>query len=132
MTVLLVALVIVAIPFLAVGALLKLSERLQDRRELELERQIELTDAIHWELGAIAAPVVRQRRGGGWRVSMAFPLDRSAEVATLVKLTARHFNAGPAAARLEIVLTPATWDVRALGAEPHTPRQITTNRPLAA
>ena len=58
MTVLLAALVIVAIPFLAVSALLKLSERLQDRRDVERDRQIELTDAIHWELGAIAAPVV--------------------------------------------------------------------------
>ena len=41
MTVLLAALVIVAIPFLAVSALLKLSERLQDRRDFERDRQIE-------------------------------------------------------------------------------------------
>ena len=132
MTVLLMALVIVAIPFLAVTALLKLSERVQDRRDLERDRQIELTDAIHWELGAIAAPVVRRRRGGGWRVSMAIPLDKSGEVAALVRLVQKHFGAGPAAQRLQIVLTPPTWKVRPLGVRAETSRQIPTDRPLAA
>jgi hypothetical protein len=132
MTVLLTALVIVAIPFLAVSALLKLSERVQDRRDLERDRQIELTDAIHWELGAIAAPVVRRRRGGGWRVSIAIPLDKSGEVAALVRLVQKHFGAGPAAERLEIVLTPPTWNVRPLGVRAETSRQIPTDRPLAA
>ena len=56
MTVLLAALATIAIPFLAVSALLRFSERLQDRQEMARERQIELTDAIHWELGAVAAP----------------------------------------------------------------------------
>jgi hypothetical protein len=132
MTALLAALVIVAIPFLAVTALLKLSERLQDRRELERDRQIELTDAIHWELGPIAAPVVRRRLAGGWRVSMAIPLERSAEVAALVSLTVRQFNADRAAERLEIVLSPPTWNVRPLSVQPEAPRQVTTDRPLAA
>jgi len=132
MTVLLAALVIVAIPFLGVSALLKLSERVQDRRDLERDRQIELTDAIHCELGAIAAPVVRRRRGGGWRVSMAIPLDKSGEVAALVSLVQKHFGAGPAAERLQIVLTPPTWNVRPLGVRAETSRQIPTDRPLAA
>jgi hypothetical protein len=132
MTALLAALVIVAIPFLAVTALLKFSERLQDRRELERDRQIELTDAIHWELGPIAAPVVRRRFAGGWRVSMAIPLERSAEVAALVSLTVRRFNADRAAERLEIVLSPPTWNVRPLSVQPEAPRQVTTDRPLAA
>ena len=123
---------IVAIPFLAVTALLKLSERLQDRRELERDRQIELTDAIHWELGPIAAPVVRRRLAGGWRVSMAIPLERSAEVAALVSLTARQFDADRVAERLEIVLSPPTWNARPLSVQPEAPRQVTTNRPLAA
>ncbi len=132
MTVLLVALVIVAIPFLAVSALLKLSERLQDRRELERDRQIELTDAIHWELGPVAAPVVRRRRGGGWRVSMAVPLDRSVEVAALVGLVAKQFGADPTAERLEIVLKPATWNLRSVAVRSETSRQLPTDRPLAA
>jgi len=132
MTVLLAALVIVAIPFLAVSALLKLSERLQDRRDVERDRQVELTDAIHWELGAIAAPVVRRRRGGGWRVTMAIPLEKSGEVAALVSLVQKHFGTGPAAERLQIVLTPPTWKVRPLGVRAETSRQIPTDRPLAA
>ena len=132
MTVLLAALVIVAIPFLAVSALLKLSEHLQDRRDLERDRQIELTDAIHWELGAIAAPVVRQRFGGGWQVSMAVPLNRSSEVAALVSLTAKSFAAEKATERLEIVLRPATWSARPLMVQPQAPQQVTTDRPLAA
>lgn len=132
MTVLLAVLAFLTFPFLAVSALLKLSEHLQDRRELERDRQIELTDAIHWELGAVAAPVVRRRRRGGWRVSMAVPLDRSAEVAALVNLTAQHFSGNTAAERLEIVLTPATWNVRSLSVQSQAPRQITTDRPLAA
>ncbi len=110
MTVLLVALVIVAIPFLAVSALLKLSERLQDRRELERDRQIELTDAIHWEL----------------------PLDRSVEVAALVGLVAKQFGADPTAERLEIVLKPATWNLRSVAVRSETSRQLPTDRPLAA
>ena len=132
MIVLLTALVIVAIPFLAVSALLKLSEHLQDRRELERDRQVDLTDAIHWELGAIAAPVVRRRLGGAWRVSMAIPLERSTEVAALVALTSKHFGAEKATERLEIVLRPANWNVRPVAVQSETPRQITNDRPLAA
>ena len=129
MIVLLAALVIVAMPFLAVTLLLKLSERLQDRRDLERDRQVELTDAIHWELGAVAAPLVHRIRRG-WRVSMALPLDRSVEVATIVRLTAKQF--GQTGERLEIVLRPAMWPARPVAAEPPALRPITTDRPLAA
>jgi len=129
MIVLLAALAIVAMPFLAVTLLLKLSERLQDRRDLERDRQIELTDAIHWELGAVAAPLVRRIRRG-WRVSMALPLDRSVEVATIVRLTAKQF--GQSGERLEIMLRPATWPARPVAVEPPALRPITTDRPLAA
>lgn len=132
MTALLAALVIVAIPFLAVSALLKLSERLQERRELARDRQIELTDAIHWELGPVAAPVVRQRAGGGWQVSMAVPLDRSSEVGALVSLTAKQFARDMAAGRLEIVLRPAAWNPRPLVIAPQAARQVTTDRQQAA
>ena len=67
MTALLTALVVLAIPFLAVSALLVLAERREDRRQLARDRQIALTDAIHWELGAVVAPTVTRRPGGGWR-----------------------------------------------------------------
>jgi hypothetical protein len=132
MTTLVAALIMVAVLFGAVSALLTLAERRQNRQDSERDRQIMLTDAIHWELGAAAAPVVSRRRGG-WRVAMAVPLDRPAEVAAILGVTQRHFSAkengtGP----LEIVLTPNRWSV-----PPSTVRSVatargTTNTPLAA
>ena len=132
MTTLVAVLVIVAIPLLAVSALLKFVERRQDRRDLQRDKQIMLTDAIHWELGAVAAPVVSRRPGGGWRVSMAVPLDRPAVVATLLGVTARHFAAEKIAERLEIVLRPNTFGARPLPQQLDAPRQAATYRPLAA
>jgi hypothetical protein len=63
---------------------------------------------------------------------MAVPLDKSGEVAALVSLVAKHFSAGPAAERLEIVLTPPTWNVRPMAVRSEPSRQIPTDRPLAA
>ena len=128
MSVLLAALATIAIPFLAVSALLRFSERLQDRQEMARERQIELTDAIHWELGAVAAPVVRHRLFGGWRVSMAIPLDRVGEVGAVVRLTAKLFRS--AAEPLEIVLRPAARSAQPVAVDPPAPRS--TPRQLAA
>ena len=132
MTTLVAVFVIAAIPFLVVSALLKLAERLQDRRDLQRDQQIMLTDAIHWELGAVAAPVVSRRRDGGWRVSMAVPIDRPAVVAALLRVTARHFAVEKAAERLEIVLRPDTSSVRPLSQQIDAPQQAATDRPLAA
>src|SRR5262244_2368451 len=132
MTVWLAALLTIAIPFLAVSALLRFSERLQDRREHERERQIELTDAIHWEFGAVAAPVVRQRWFGGWRVSMAIPLDRAGEVGAVVRLTAKLFRADSARKGLEIVLRPAARSVSSMATEPSSARPAATDQRLAA
>jgi hypothetical protein len=132
MTALIAMLVMLAIPFLAVTALLVLAERLEDRRELTLHRQIELTDAIHWELGAVAAPVVRRRLSGDWLVSMTVSLDRPALVASILQVTERYFAASPAAERFEIVLTPDRSTVRPRAAQPPARTQVATDRPLAA
>ena len=132
MTTLVAIFVIAAIPFAAVIALLRLVERRQDRRDLQRDQQIMLTDAIHWELGAVAAPVVSRRPGGGWRVSMAVPIDRPAVVTALLRVTARHFEAEKAAERLEIVLRPGAFGARPLLQQLDAPRQAATDRPLAA
>ena len=132
MTALVAIFVIVAVPFAVVSALLRLVERLQDRRDLERNQQIMLTDEIHWELGAVAAPVVSRRPGGGWRVSMAVPLDRPAVVTTLLRVTAHHFAAEKAAGRLEIVLRPGAFGARSLPQQLDASRQAATDRPLAA
>src|SRR5262249_10487513 len=127
MTVWLAALLTIAIPFLAVSALLRFSERLQDRRELERERQIELTDAIHWEFGAVAAPVVRQRWFGGWRVSLAVPPDRAGGVGAGGRRPAQPVPAGSAGKGLEIVLQPAARSVPSVAVEPSSARAAATD-----
>ena len=133
MTALVAALVMVAVPFVAVSALLALVERLQNRRDSERDRQIMLTDAIHWELGAAAAPVVRHRRGGGWRVFMAVPLDRPAEVAALVRVTQCHFSADKEGTEsLEIILTPSRSVVSPCAVKSPALARGATNTPLAA
>jgi hypothetical protein len=132
MTALVAMFALAAIPFAVVSALLRLAERLQDRRDFQRYQQIRLTDAIHWELGAVAAPVVSRRPGGGWRVSMAVPIERPAEVAALLRVTARHFATEQAAERLEIVLRPDTFDVRPGSSRLEAARQAATDTPLAA
>jgi len=131
MTVLLTALVVLAIPCLALSALLVFIERREDRRQLTRDRQIALVDAIHSELGAAAAPTVTRRRSG-WRVSMALPLDRPGLVADLLRLTAAHFAAEKTAGRLEIVLTPDSFQRWSPVAVPKPSKPVASGRPLAA
>jgi hypothetical protein len=89
-------------------ALLRLADFVSTRREASHARQIALTDAIHRELGAVAAPVVSRRSGGGWLVSMAVPLDRPGTTAAIVRITERMFAPDSGGVdRLRIVLTPA-------------------------
>ena len=133
MTALVAALLMVAVPFVAVSTLLTLVERLENRRDSERDRQIMLTDAIHWELGGAAAPVVSRRRGGGWRVFMAVPLDRPAEVAALLRVTQRHFSEDKEGTEsLEIVLTPNRSVASACAVKSVAPARGATNTQLAA
>ncbi len=131
MTVLLTALVVLAIPCLALSALLVFIERREDNRQLTRDRQIALVDAIHSELGAAAAPTVTRRRGG-WRVSMVVPLERPAVVADLLRLTADHFATEKTAERLEIVLTPESFQRWSPVSLPKPSRPVASGRPLAA
>ena len=94
-------------PFLVVIALLRLADFVSARREASLGRQIALTNAIHRELGAVAAPVVSRRPGGGWLVSMAVPLDRPGTTAAIVRITERMFARTDGVDPLRILLTPA-------------------------
>jgi hypothetical protein len=83
---------IALLPFLAVWALLDLSRRIQRRREERVARQIALTDAIHRELGPVAAPVVTRSLSGEWTVSMRLPLEREATVGVITRLTQDLFR----------------------------------------
>jgi hypothetical protein len=95
------------LPFAAMIALLRVIDVVARRREVRVARQIALTDAIHAELGAVAAPVVRRRFGGGWLVRMAAPLERPGTTAALVRIAERQFAFDAGTRRLRIVLAPA-------------------------
>lgn len=96
------------IPFLAVGGLLWLRGRMGRRETARISRQIALTDAIHWKLGAAAAPEVRRGWWRGWTVSVAVPLDEEGTVGAVVRIAHEFFvKLDPMdAPRLRIVLTP--------------------------
>ena len=74
-------------PFLMVGALLEISRRVAHAREVRVARQIALTDAIHRELGAVAAPEVRRGWAGDWLVSVRLPLHREGLVGAISRIT---------------------------------------------
>src|SRR5437899_12373379 len=65
-------------PCLTLLALLGLTARVERRRAAVIARQIELTDAIHREVGALVAPWVMRRPGGAWRVRIGVPFGRPA------------------------------------------------------
>jgi hypothetical protein len=90
----------------AIAMLLRLAERTQRRRDERIARQIELTDAIHRELGAIVAPTVEKRRGGGLAVRMTVPFDRPELVVTLLTVTNQVFSRHDDAHAVEIAFTP--------------------------
>jgi len=101
---------ILGLVLLTVG-LLTLAGRLQRARAEVTLRQVVLTDAIHSRFGAVVAPVVERRRGGGWRAVIPVPFARPDMVAGVVSLTERTL-AGPQRVPVEILLTaqrgPAT------------------------
>jgi len=87
MIALLGALAVLGLPVAALVALLKAVDLVQRRRAALIVRQIQVTDAIHREFGAIVAPTLRRARRG-WRVVL--PMDaRRPEAARVVELVAR-------------------------------------------
>jgi hypothetical protein len=104
-------LMLVAVPAVALGVVLAIVTRVQRARTHVIEQQIALTDAIHAELGAVAAPVVVKPMFGPWRVTFAVPFGRPALVEQLIVITSRVLKSvSPSGVR--IVLTPRA-DVRA-------------------
>jgi hypothetical protein len=103
----LLGMAIAATPLLAIAGLLRLADWIQSRRDARYARQIALTDAIHRELGAVTAPTVTPRRGGGWLVQMVVPFDRPAMVAAILGITDRAFASRETSGGLQVVLVPA-------------------------
>ena len=115
MSTMLGAIFVAVIPPVVIGALLRLSERVQRQRDARFARQIELTDAIHRELGAVAAPTVGKRRGGGLIVRMMVPLQQPELVAAILTVTDQVFARDDAPQAMEIVLAPRPGSASALG-----------------
>lgn len=109
-------LIVAAVPMVGILGLLWLSERLRARREVGRRLQITVTDAVHAALGAVAAPVVTRRPGGGWRVEMRVEAGRSELSGALVRVAEDAM--GRASRRpFEIALLP-TEAVSAAGRGP--------------
>src|SRR2546426_9170547 len=101
METLLTVVVVGLFPCLTLLALLGLTARVERRRAAVIARQIELTDAIHREVGALVAPWVMRRPGGAWRVRIAVPFERPAVVEAIVAGGARRLHG-----RLPLPLSP--------------------------
>jgi len=99
---------IALMPFLAVWGLLALARALERRRGARVFRQIVLTDAIHRELGAAAAPEVRRTWSGEWVVSVRVALSREATVGTIARIANDLFRRldRREPPRLRVVLIP--------------------------
>ena len=100
--------IVVLVPAATVLALVTLARRVERGRTEAVTRQIQLTDAIHRELGAVVAPFVTRGRRGRWRVSMAVPLDRPALVGAVLDVVRGAFPG-----RFDLVLTPRESPARA-------------------
>jgi hypothetical protein len=99
---------IALIPFLAIWGLLRFARAVERRRDARVARQIALTDAIHRELGAVAAPNVRRTWSGEWVVSMRLALAREGTVGTITRITNDFFRRidRQDPPRLRVVLLP--------------------------
>jgi hypothetical protein len=103
------------LPFAAVVGLLWLARVIHEKREARVARQIMLTDAIHRELGAAAAPEVRRSWTRDWIVSVRVPLHREGTVSAITRITHDLFRRldRQDPPRLRLVLIPQElrpWD----------------------
>src|SRR2546422_849830 len=80
METLLAVVVVTLFPLAVVLTPLLLASRVERRRAAVIARQVELTEAIHRDLGAVVAPFVTRRPGGQWRVRISVPFERPAVV----------------------------------------------------
>jgi hypothetical protein len=94
---------VVLVPPALVIMLLVVSARLQRARADVAERQIAVTDAIHRELGAVVAPVMRRRGWRAWELRMAVPLERPYLIGAVLAIAHRTFARSD---RVHIVLVP--------------------------
>ena len=86
-----VSIVVAMVPFLVVAGLLSFSGQLRRREAVRVARQIAVTDAIHRELGPVAAPAVGRDWLGGWTVSVAVPFEQEGTVSAVARIAYECF-----------------------------------------
>src|SRR4030095_2418221 len=104
-----IAIMIALVPFLAAWGLLAFWSRVEFARNVRVARQIARTEAIHRELGAVAAPEVQRGWTGRWTVSVRLPLQREGLVGAISRITHDLFRrlAPAGAPRVGVPLVPA-------------------------
>ena len=117
------------LPVAAVAGLLWLAGVIREGRAAGIARQIALTDAIHRELGAAAAPVVRWSWPRGWIVSVRLPLHREETVGAVTRITHDVFRRLDRCdrPRLRLVLLPQEhrpWERAGAGGSPPPPARL--------
>jgi hypothetical protein len=99
-----VAMAVVASVYLAVAGLLLAAALAERARARVVARQIRLTDAIHRELGAVAAPVVDKRPLGPWVVRLTVPAAAPATAGAVAAVVHRALASEPETRGARIVL----------------------------
>ena len=105
-------LVVAVLPMALLLALLLGVGRIQHAREARIARQIAVTDAIHRELGAVVAPVVKRRFGRGWRVEIAVPFESPAVIGRVAAIAHATALRSGSVGRFEVALTAQEPEAR--------------------
>jgi len=101
--------------FVVVGGPALLTDRIRNRRQEAIRRQIALTDALDAECGPVVAPVVKQSLWGPLRVEIAVPFARPETVGEILAVAHKALSVaeGMEASRYRIVLAAAEGPIRA-------------------
>ncbi len=101
------ALTVLAVVVIGLVALVVAGMARERRNEQEVACEAVVTDAIHRELGAVVAPIVRKPLWGPWRLFLVLPLEQPDLVATVLRVARRALAPMPPS-RFVIVVTPRT------------------------
>jgi hypothetical protein len=102
---------VVLLPASLVAALLLAAGRMERARDARIARQVAVTDAIHRELGAVVAPVVKRRHGRD-RVEIAVPFESPAIVGRVAAIAHRAMLRTGGSRGIEIVLAAQEPEAR--------------------
>lgn len=100
------------LPLSLLAALLFVVGRMERARDARIARQVAVTDAIHRELGAVVAPVVKRRFGRAWRVEIAVPFDSPTIVGRIAAIAHAAMRGTGDRRGIEIVLTAQEPEAR--------------------